>query len=239
MSTVPDHLLILGVRHPDRRVPDLVDEYVEGPVDIVFHESPEKDVSKALYGFWTLVKNPLAIVVGCLRFLALVASNLGFVLKMIFTGNTGNLTLKDDGPAQGRRAARSLADEHDVEWKPVDMDRVEVVRHLPLGLSVMSWFVVLLMMGSLSLLMAAQTGGIILSLGTFGIGVAVSRAVGDQRRPARDQRMFENIVEACEEGDKAVLITGENHVKGVASHAAASAVEHDTYWLSSTADLMG
>jgi hypothetical protein len=51
--------------------------------------------------------------------------------------------------------------------------------------------------------------------------------------------MFENIVSACEKHDcsRVVLITGENHVRGVASTAAHWNVDHETFWLSSTADI--
>lgn len=40
-SREPARLLILGVRRSDRRVPNLVEEVMVGPVDRVFNESPE------------------------------------------------------------------------------------------------------------------------------------------------------------------------------------------------------
>ena len=76
-----------------------------------------------------------------------------------------------------------------------------------------------------------------LLLASVSFGIVVSTAIGNQRRPARDERMFENIVEASDEGDLAILVIGENHVKGIAGHAAATGVGYDAYWLSSTADL--
>jgi len=237
MTTGPAHLLILGVRHPDRRIPGLVDKYVEGTVDKIFHESPEDETSTLSYAIWTLIRNPLAVVMGSIRFLAFIGYNFLFVLKMVVAGKVGSLTLKRDGQAQGRRAARNLSEEFNVNWEPVDMDRVERVRHLPVLMSVVNWVVVLFFITSFFLMLRTPTVGVLATLGSVGFGIAVSRAIGDQRRPARDQRMFENIVEACEDGDKAVLITGENHVKGVASHADASEIDYDAYWLSSTADL--
>jgi len=236
MATPPERLVILGVRHPDRRIPELVNEYVKGSVDKLFHESPESDTSTSSYAFWTLIRNPLAVIVGSLRLSAFVLSNLRFALSKVVAGKADTLTFKSEGQAQGRRAARNLANKFDIDWKPVDMDRVERVRHLPILLSVMSWFVVAFGIFSLFVMARVPTAGVILTLGSVGFGVVVSRAIGDQRRPARDQRMFDNIVEACDEGDHAVLITGENHVKGVASRADASGIDYDAYWLSSTAD---
>lgn len=237
MTRGPEHLLILGVRHPDRRVPGLVKEHVEGSVNKVFHESPENETSTLSYIAWTVMKNPLAVFVGIKRIIAFLASNLRFAVGMTLSGKAGNLTRQKDGQAQGRRAARMISEKYGTEWESVDMNRVEVLRSLPAPLSVLSWSVVLLGILSSIVLVTAPPVGTVLMLGIFGFAVATSRAVRDQRRPARDQRMFQNIVKASDSGDYAVLITGENHVQGVASHAAASSIEYDAYWLSSTADI--
>ena len=237
MTTGPEHLLILGVRHPDRRVPGLVKEHVEEPVDKVFHESPESDTSTATYVAWTIIKNPLAVFVGTRRILALLISNLRFVVRMVLSGKADNLTLKKEGHAQGRRAARMLSENYGIEWEPVDMNRVEMLRSLPAPLSLSSWVVVICGLLSFSLLFIVPLAGALLMVGSFGFALVVKTAVGDQRRPARDERMFQNIIGASDSGDYAVLITGENHVQGVASRAAASSIEYDVYWLSSTADI--
>ena len=121
------------------------------------------------------------------------------------------------------------------------MNRTEMLRNLPVPLSIMSWAVVLLVIFSSFILVtvppAGPPTGSFLMLGSFGFAVAISRAVGDQRRPARDQRMFQNIVEASDSGDHVVVITGGNHVQNVASHAAASSIEYDAYCRSSIADI--
>lgn len=237
MATDPESLLILGVRHPDRRVPNLVEEHVDRPVDRVFHESPETEPTTCAYVVWTVLKNPLAVVVGTVRLLAFLVANLRFVVRMIRIGRADDLTVKSDGRAQGRRATRALAETHSTEWKPVDMTPVERVKRMPRLLSVLSWFVVLLLIVSVVFLFTVPVVGAVLTLGAVGFALTVSRAIGDQRRPARDARMFENITAASETGDHVVLITGENHVKGIGSHAAAASIEYDAYWLSATADL--
>jgi hypothetical protein len=215
----------------------LVEERVDRPVDRVFHESPETKHATHSYVVWTLLKNPLAVIVGTARLLSFLLLNLRFTVGMIRSGKASNLTLVSDGWAQGRRAARILAETHDTEWDSVNMSPVERAKQLPRPLSVLSWFVILLLIVSVRFLFVVPFVGMVLTLGSFGFAIAVSRAVGDQHRPARDERMFENITSASEVGDHVVLITGENHVKGVASHAAASSVEYDACWLSATADL--
>jgi hypothetical protein len=233
----PSELTILGVRHTDRRVPDLVDEQVNGPVDQIFHESPESDTSVLAFGFWTFSKNPIAVILGTLRFLSFVNSNILYALKLIIQGKGGNLTLKSDGQAQGRRAARKLSEEYGVEWIPVDMDRVETHRCLSLGQSLMSWSVVLFFFLATLMLSRSILAGILLLAGSMGWAIGFSSYISTNRRPKRDERMFNNILEVSSNGDQGVLITGENHVQGIACRAAAAQIDHESHWLSTTADL--
>lgn len=237
MTSAPDHLLILGVRHPDRRIPQLVDEYVDGPVDKIFHESPENESAAIRYIVWMAIRHPLGIIVGFLRLLKFHTSNLRFVLKQVVAGNADRLTWNSDGGAQGRRAARKLANKHNIDWKAVDMDRVERIQHQPVYMSLISWIVVAFGIISFFVMVRLTAAGLILMLGTIGFVVGVSREIADKRRPARDKRMFDNIVKACDQKDRAVLITGENHVRGIAIRADAFEIDYDGYWLSSTADI--
>lgn len=239
VSEKPDHLLILGVRHPDRKVLSRVENHVDGEIERIFHESPRGDSSKWQYFVWTLVKNPLAVVVGILRLLAYIVSNLVFASKMVLKGNAGNLTLETGGQAQGLRAAKSLSEEYDTEWESVDISVVERAKLVPFKLSLVSWFAVLALIWTVPQAFTGSASWMIASLGAFAFATTVATRVGDVRRPIRDQRMFETILESCEENScsQVVLITGENHVQGVASNAAAHGVDYDAYWLSSTADL--
>ncbi|WP_276278845.1 hypothetical protein [Haloarcula regularis] len=139
----PNHLLILGVRHPDRRVPSLVDEKVDGDVDRIFHESPEGDSSKMKYSAWTVVKNPLAVIFGILRLAAFVVGNLAFAAKMVASGKANQLTLKGGGRTQCLQAAKQLSDKHEVEWEAVDVSLIERAKLVPRHLTLMSWLAVI------------------------------------------------------------------------------------------------
>lgn len=238
-AETPDHLLILGVRHPDRRVPSLVDEKVDGEVDRIFHESPEEDSSKIIYSAWTVVKNPLAVIFGVLRLAAFVLGNLVFATKMVTSGKGSQLTLKSGGQKQCLRAARQLSNKYGVEWESVDISLVERAKLVPWHLILMSWFAVLFLLISWVLAFSGSMPWMIAALGSVAFVTTIGTRLGDVRRPIRDERMFENILSACEKHDcsQVVLITGENHVKGVASNAAHWNVEYDTFWLSSTADI--
>nr|WP_233340545.1 hypothetical protein [Haloprofundus sp. MHR1] len=235
----PNHLLILGVRHPDRRVPSLVDEKVDGDVDRFFHESPEGNSSKIKYSAWTVVKNPLAVIFGILRLAAFVVGNLAFAAKMVASGKANQLTLKSGGRTQCLQAAKQLSDKHGVEWEAVDVSLIERAKLVPLHLTLMSWLAVIFLLVSVILAFSGSIPWMIAALGSVAFATTIGTRLGDVRRPIRDERMFENIVSACEKHDcsQVVLITGENHVQGVASNAAHLNVEYDTFWLSSTADI--
>jgi len=235
----PNHLLILGVRHPDRRVPSLVDEKVDGEVDRIFHESPEGDSSKIKYSAWTVVKNPLAVIFGILRLAAFVVGNLAFAAKMVASGNATQLTLKSGGRTQCLQAAKQLSDKHEVEWEAVDVSLTERAKLVPRHLTLMSWLAVVFLLVSIVLALTGSIPWMIAALGAVAFATTIGTRLGDVRRPIRDKRMFENILSACEkhECSQVVLITGENHVQGVASNAAHWDIDYETFWLSSTADI--
>jgi len=235
----PNHLLILGVRHPDRRVPSLVDEKVDGEVDRIFHESPEEKSSNIKYSAWTVVKNPLAVIFGTLRLTAFVVSNLAFAAKMVASGKANQLTLKSGGRTQCLQAAKQLSDKHEIEWESVDVSLIERAKLVPRHLTLMSWLAVGFLLVSAVLALTGSIPWMISTLGAVAFATTIGTRLSDVRRPIRDKRMFENILSACEkhECSQVVLITGENHVQGVASNAAHSDIDYETFWLSSTADI--
>lgn len=235
----PDHLLILGVRHPDRRVPSLVDEKVDEEVDRIFHESPEDNSSKIKYSAWTVVRNPLAVIFGMLRLAAFVVGNLAFATKMVASGKTNQLTLKSGGRTQCLQAAKQLSDKHGVEWEAVDISLKERAKLVPWHLTLISWLAVIFLLISVVLAFSGSIPWMIAALGAVAFATTIGARLGDVRRPIRDERMFENVLSACKKHDcsQVVLVTGENHVQGVASNAAHWNVDYDTFWLSSTADI--
>lgn len=238
-SGKPEHLLILGVRHPDRNVYSEVKDYIEEDVDRIFHESPTGESSKLKYALWTVVKNPLAVVFGTLRLLVYITSNLWFAARYIAKGKASSLTLKRGGQAQGLRAAKSASKELDVEWESVDVTLVERAKLVPWKFSLASWFAVFALAVTIPMATTGSIPWMVGALGAVAFSTQIGSMLGDVRRPIRDRRMFENIRESCNENDSSevVLITGENHVQGVASNAAAEDVDYDAFWISSTAAL--
>ena len=116
MTTGPEQLLILGVRHPDKCVPGLVKEHVEGgAVNKVFHESPEIETSTGSCIVWTIIKNPLAIFCELSGFSPFSISNLRLVVEITLSGKAGCLTPDRGGQTQGRQAARMVSENHGME----------------------------------------------------------------------------------------------------------------------------
>jgi hypothetical protein len=185
------------------------------------------------------VKNPLAVIFGMLRLAAFVVGNLAFTAKMVASGKANQLTLKSGGRTQCLQAAKQLSDKHEIEWESVDVSLTERAKLVPRHLTLMSWLAVVFLLVSIVLALTGSIPWMISTLGVVAFATTIGTRLGDVRRPIRDKRMFENILSACEkhECSQVVLITGENHVQGVASNAAHWNIDYETFWLSSTADI--
>jgi len=239
MSTKPEHLQLIGVKHNDRRVPELIEEELELPIDEVFHETPVSESSTLRYAWWTFWRNPLAGVIALFRVISAIIGGVRFTLEMVVKGKANQLTLNKDGLVQGRRAADRIEEKHGIGWKPIGVNRIERVQLLPYGLSLLSWFSVAVLLLSIYTMPISPIVGFLLFFTSLGTVLTVSKTLGDARRPARDKRMFENILDACDQDDRVAVIVGENHIKGLSCHASISGINHETAWVSSTADIEG
>jgi len=237
VTAKPSSLQILGVRHTDERVPRLILEQVYETVDGVYHETPETDSSTAVYAVATLLLNPIGFIVGGLVWLLFLGSRAKLLAVMVLRGRADELQWIHDGSVQGRRAANRIEDEYGVEWEPVGMNRVERVKNTPIALIVFSWLVMGVLLFSLLGFTDPVQIRLLLLFTTLGAIIGVTYLLHDARNSARDKRMFNNILDRAEGGEEVVVIVGENHVEGIASHAAAASIEYEAQWLSSTADL--
>lgn len=168
-----------------------------------------------------------------------IISNLWFAAKYVAKGKAGSLTLQTGGQAQGLRAVKSASEELDVDWEAVDVALDERAKLVPWKFSLASWSAVFALALTIPMAATGSTPWMISVLGAVAFSTQVGSMLGDVRRPIRDKRMVENILESSAEYDcsDVVLITGENHVQGVASNAAAEGLQYHAFWISSTADL--
>lgn len=232
-------ITILGVRHPDRRVPSIAPEFINNSVDGVFHESPVSESNLLQYLFWQILKHPLGIIVGTMRLIRYFAVQLVILVKVLSQRKLPHVEWENTR-AQGLNAAKNLADDLGTEVESVDMNRVERVKSFSLKLSVLSWIGTILGITAIAILLANPSiGGLVGFSLLFAFVTVFGSRISDEFRPYRDEFMWNNISESIEENgfENVVLFTGENHVPGISTHATAAGVESDCYWLSSLSQI--
>lgn len=231
-------ITILGVRHPDRRVPSIAPEFVGESVDGVFHESPVSESAPLYHLFWQILKHPLGVIIGTLRLFVYIMAQLSFLTKMLRRRKVPQIQW--GGQAQGRKAAEDLAAELGTEVEYVDMNRIERLKRFPIKLSVMSWFgTVFVCMGIAAFVANHSVATLVISSILLSSIAVFGKQISDQFRPARDEFMYSNIRASIDQNgyEDVVIFTGENHVSGISTQATADSIETDCYWLSSLGEL--
>lgn len=221
-------LLVLGGRHDDPRLRQLVPEQVDGEVAQVCHETPE-DGREDLWHI--LFANPGTAVVSIPELGIATAKLLSYRMFGDGPSPTGNPRM------QCLEAARELADQHDTSVEGIGLSIRERAELVPVRYTILGWISIVFLLGGILSPLAAPSIGIaaILALASY-VGVQkvylrILAIVEDQR----DAGMFQNLLETSEsvDGGTVVAIVGEDHVDGIADRAEAAGIECERHCLSS------